>query len=74
MEEYVLSAFAMWAAITGVVMLVTGFSYRVYLKNGSDTTSDLVNVPVDDSKDDSDLKIKSDVTKDSTSDYSACPI
>jgi len=32
MDESVLGSFLMWSAITGIIMLVTGFSYRAYSK------------------------------------------
>jgi len=32
MSEFDLNSFAMWGLITGIVMLVTGLSYRRYLK------------------------------------------
>jgi len=32
MDESEIGLFLMWSAITGIIMLVTGFSYRAYLK------------------------------------------
>jgi len=32
MSEFDLASFAMWSAITGITMIVVGFSYRRYLK------------------------------------------
>ena len=31
MDEFELMSFAVWSAVTGIAVLVTGFSYRVYL-------------------------------------------
>ena len=30
MDESEISSFVMWSAVTGIVMLITGVSYRVY--------------------------------------------
>jgi len=35
MSEFDLVSFTMWGLITGVVMLVTGLSYRRYLKKNN---------------------------------------
>ena len=32
MQESVISSFLMWSMVTGIVMIVTGLSYRVYMK------------------------------------------
>jgi hypothetical protein len=32
MDESELLSFAIWSAVTGIAMLVTGFSYRMYLR------------------------------------------
>jgi len=32
MDESVLGSFLMWSAVTGIIMLVAGFSYRAYSK------------------------------------------
>jgi len=32
MEEIEIISFVMWSVVTGIVMLVSGFSYDVYLK------------------------------------------
>ena len=32
MSEFDLTSFVMWGAITGIAMIVVGFSYRRYLK------------------------------------------
>ena len=32
MDESTISSFAMWAGVTAIVMLVTGFTYRAYLR------------------------------------------
>ena len=40
MEESTLISFAAWCAITSIIMAVTGFSYRSYLrKNKHETPS-----------------------------------
>lgn len=35
MDETSITSFAMWAGITGAIMLVTGFSYRAIKKKNS---------------------------------------
>ncbi|AJW71198.1 hypothetical protein [Nitrosopumilus adriaticus] len=32
MDESQISSFVMWSVITGVVMVITGLSYRAYLR------------------------------------------
>ncbi len=32
MDESEISSFVMWSVVTGIVMIVTGLSYRVYLR------------------------------------------
>ena len=39
MDEFDSSSFIIWSVITGIVMLVTGISYRRFLKLKNDTTS-----------------------------------
>ena len=36
MDEFDISSFAMWSLVTGILMLVTGFSYRAYMMKGRD--------------------------------------
>ncbi|WP_255348576.1 MULTISPECIES: hypothetical protein [Nitrosopumilus] len=31
MDESQISSFVMWSAVTGIIMLVTGLSYRAYV-------------------------------------------
>ena len=41
MDESELYSMAMWSAVTGVAMLVVGFSYRMYLaRNNSKVDND----------------------------------
>jgi len=35
MDESEIGSFLMWSAITGIIMLVTGFSYRAYSKKNN---------------------------------------
>ena len=32
MDEFEISSFSMWSLITGILMLVTGLSYRMYMR------------------------------------------
>ncbi|MGB0855585.1 MAG: hypothetical protein ACPGQP_00945 [Nitrosopumilus sp.] len=32
MDESMISSFLMWSLVTGIVMVITGLSYRAYLK------------------------------------------
>lgn len=34
MDELSIPSFAMWSIVTGIMMLVTGFSYRAYRRVG----------------------------------------
>jgi len=38
MDESELGSFFMWSAITGIIILVTGFSYRAYSKKNKIST------------------------------------
>jgi len=38
MDESELGTFFMWSAITGIIMLVAGFSYRAYSKKSKIST------------------------------------
>jgi len=38
MDESELGSFLMWSAITGIIMLVTGFSYGAYSKKNKFST------------------------------------
>jgi len=35
MDETAIPSFAVWAGITGIIMLITGFSYRAVKKKNS---------------------------------------
>jgi hypothetical protein len=39
MDESQITSFVMWSVVTGIIMLVTGLSYRTYLKKKSHTIS-----------------------------------
>ncbi|MEK0321900.1 MAG: hypothetical protein QQN58_01630 [Nitrosopumilus sp.] len=41
MDESEISSFVMWSVVTGIIMIITGLTYRVYLrrKNHEITTS-----------------------------------
>ncbi|MFQ5782044.1 MAG: hypothetical protein ACE5GR_03190 [Nitrosopumilus sp.] len=32
MDESVITPFLMWSAVTGIIMVITGLSYRAYLR------------------------------------------
>ncbi|MEE8180919.1 MAG: hypothetical protein V3T67_03665 [Nitrosopumilaceae archaeon] len=32
MDESEISSFVMWSVVTGIIMIITGLSYRVYLR------------------------------------------
>ena len=38
MQESVISSFLLWSVVTGIVMIVTGLSYRVYMKKKNQGT------------------------------------
>ncbi|WP_280924473.1 hypothetical protein [Nitrosopumilus ureiphilus] len=39
MDESQISSFVMWSAITGIIMVITGLSYRAYLRTKNDEIS-----------------------------------
>ncbi|MEO2265417.1 MAG: hypothetical protein ABGW49_06000 [Nitrosopumilus sp.] len=39
MEDSQIVSFAMWSIVTGIIMLVSGFGYRAYLKKKSNSIS-----------------------------------
>ncbi|MDH5418569.1 MAG: hypothetical protein OEW86_11410 [Nitrosopumilus sp.] len=39
MDEYELLSFTLWSAITGIIMIVTGLSYKAYLGKDNDEIS-----------------------------------
>ena len=39
MDEFDSNSFVLWSLITGVIMLVTGFSYRRFLKMNNNKSS-----------------------------------
>jgi len=38
-DESQMTSFVMWSIVTGIIMLVTGLSYRIYLKKKRHTIS-----------------------------------
>ncbi len=40
MDEFEISSFSMWSLITGILMLVTGLSYRMYMRRRRRRRSD----------------------------------
>ena len=39
MDESEISSFVMWSAVTGIIMLVTGLTYRAYLRKRHEISS-----------------------------------
>ncbi|MFB5632042.1 MAG: hypothetical protein ACE5Q9_01795 [Nitrosopumilus sp.] len=39
MDESEISSFVMWSAVTGIIMLVTGLSYHVYMRKRNEISS-----------------------------------
>ncbi|AJM92846.1 MULTISPECIES: hypothetical protein [Nitrosopumilus] len=39
MDESQISSFVMWSAVTGIIMLVTGLSYRAYMRKKNEISS-----------------------------------
>jgi len=35
MDESEIASFLMWSVVTGIVMIITGLSYRVYLRKNN---------------------------------------
>ena len=39
MDESQISSFVMWSGVTGIIMLVTGLSYRAYVRKNHEISS-----------------------------------
>ena len=39
MDESQISSFLMWSVVTGIIMVITGLSYRAYLRTKNDEIS-----------------------------------